>query len=468
MNPILQTDSYKITHWRQYPPGTQHVFSFFESRGGQFDEVVFFGLQYLLKRHLVGEIVTEKHIEEAREVLAQHLGDPSLFNEAGWRRVVDLHGGRLPLEIRAVPEGTAVGVQNVLMTVQNTDPELPWLTNYVETTLVRAWYPTTVCTFGRQNRRVLLDALEETGDPSLVDFKLHDFGYRGVSSEETAAVGGMAHLVHFSGTDTLAGIMCARQYYGADMPAFSIPAAEHSTITAWGKDREGDAYENMLDQFPHGLVAVVSDSYDVFRACRDVWGGRLRDKVLGRDGTLVVRPDSGNPPAIVVEVLHILGEKFGLTTNQKGYKVLNPHVRVIQGDGIDHEMMKEVLWFMKESGWSADNVAFGSGGGMLQKLNRDTQRFAFKCCAVQIDDVWHDVKKDPVTDHGKDSKGGRLKLVKEHGWYEDFYRTVREEDSHLPNELVPVFRDGELLVDHAFDSIRARARHTCDAAEESR
>lgn len=452
-NIILLTDSYKPSHWKQYPGETSNVYAFFESRGGEFPEIVFFGLQYLLKRYLAGRVVTDEGIAEAAELLGAHIGTKSVFNEAGWRRILERHDGRLPIRIKAVPEGMIVPNSNVLMTVESTDPELFWLPNYLDPLLTQLWYPSTVATQSRAMKDIILAFLEETGDPGSIDFKLHDFGFRGSTSPESAGWGGAAHLVNFMGTDNIPALRLVRDHYGERMAGFSIPAAEHSTITSWGKENEVKAFGNMLEQFPEGLVAVVSDSYDIFHACRELWGKELREKVLGRNGTLVVRPDSGNPPDIVVRVLDILGEAFGTETNGKGYKVLDPHVRVIQGDGIDLRMLPEILSHMRKHGWSADNVAFGSGGGLLQKLNRDTNRFAFKCSAAEIGGVWKDdIMKDPVTDPGKRSKAGRMKLIRENG----ILRTVGE---NAPGEdlLVTVFENGHLLQDWSFAEIRALA-----------
>ena len=451
-NLILKTDSYKVSHWRQYPKGTSSVLSFLESRGGQFPESVFFGLQYLIKRHLLGAVVTAEDIAEAREVFASHFGDPTLFNEAGWQYILDKYQGRLPVRIRAVPEGTILPVHNVMMTVENTDSKVPWLTNYLETILCQIWYPITVATQSRSMRDLIVRALQETGDPALIDFKLHDFGYRGSTSDESSGIGGAAHLINFKGTDTMSAVNLLRKYYHEPMAGFSIPAAEHSTITSWGRSHEVDAFDNMLTSFPTGLVAVVSDSYNVFEACSDLWGIKLRDKVLNRDGVLVVRPDSGYPPEIVVKVLDILGSRFGYTYNPKGYKVLHPKVRVIQGDGITHPMLGTILEAMKAEHWSADNLAFGSGGGLLQKVDRDTMKFAFKASAVKIGGLWDDVYKDPITDPGKKSKAGRLKLVLDNG----IYKTIRVEENNLPDELVTVFENGELLVDQTFSEVRDR------------
>ncbi len=453
-NILLLTDSYKVSHYRQYPPQTERVYSYFESRGGAYAEIVFFGLQYLLKRYLQGAVVTAARIDEAEALFARHFGDPNLFHRRGWEHILHQNAGRLPVSIRAVPEGTVVPFGNVLLTIENTDPACWWLTNYLETLLVQSWYPTTVATRTRAMKRTLLDALYKTGDPAGADFKLHDFGFRGVSSVETAALGGAAHLVHFQGTDNLAGLVLAREIYAADMPGFSIPAAEHSTLTCWGRAHEVDALRNMLRQFPTGIVAVVSDSYDLDHACREIWGRQLRHEVLYRDGVLVVRPDSGDPPTIVVRVLEMLGTAFGFTHNSKGYKLLDSHVRLIQGDGIDAAMLAAVLNATGQAGWSADNIAFGSGGGLLQQVNRDACQFAFKCSAAVVAGQERDVFKAPATDLRKSSKPGRLKLIVRQG----ALATVRAQDHpDAADQLQEVFRDGELLAETTFDAVRARA-----------
>lgn len=446
------TDSYKVSHYKQYPPGSQTVYSYFESRSGStFPETVFFGLQYFLQRYLAGSVVTQAKIDAADALFARHFGSP-VFNRRGWEHILRRHEGRLPVEIKAAPEGTVVPESNVLMTIENTDPEVYWLTNWLETLLVQVWYPSTVATQSRAMKRVILDALSRTGDPSLIAFKLHDFGFRGVTCPEQAALGGAAHLVNFQGTDTVAGLLLARQIYHCEMAGFSIPAAEHSTITSWGEEHEVDAMRNMLVQYPTGLVACVSDSFDIFRACREYWGRQLKAEVLAREGTLVVRPDSGDPPTVVVKVLELLGEAFGTTTNAKGYRVLHPKVRVIQGDGIDFEMLGRILAAMETARWSADNIAFGSGGGLLQKLNRDTQRFAFKCSSIVVNGEERDVFKRPITGRDKLSKAGRLKLIERDGRQLTVAARDRGEDL-----LQPVFRNGKILQRWSLAEIRQRA-----------
>ncbi|MCY2965155.1 MAG: nicotinate phosphoribosyltransferase [Planctomycetota bacterium] len=449
------TDSYKVSHFKQYPPGTRRVYSYFESRSGSVhSQTTFFGLQYWLKQYLAGSVVTQAKIDDADELFKLHFGG-DVFNRAGWEYILRTHGGRLPLEIKAAPEGTVVNESNVLMTVENTDDRVYWLTNYLETLLVQVWYPSTVATQSRAMKQVLLRYLARTGDESLVGFKLHDFGFRGVTCPEQAAIGGAAHLVNFLGTDNVAALLLAKRFYGEAIAGFSIPAAEHSTITSWGRAGEVDACRNMLTQYPTGLVATVSDSYDIFHCCAEIWGGVLKEAVLARDGVLVVRPDSGDPPTVVVKVLDILGEKFGFTTNAKGYRVLHPKVRVIQGDGVDFPMLERILNAVALAGWSADNIAFGSGGGLLQKLNRDTQRFAFKCSSVTVDNEERDVFKQPVTDQGKKSKAGRLKLVWDDSPAGSRLATVPVSDPRS-DTLQVVFRDGELLVDQGFSEIRQR------------
>lgn len=453
-NLVLQTDSYKFTHWKQYPPGTQYVYSYLESRGGMFDQTLFFGLQYYLLEYLAGSVVNEEDVLEARSFVDQHIG-PGIFNLEGWMHVVRRHAGRLPVVIKAVREGTLVDVRNVLVTIENTDPVCFWLPNYLETLLLKVWYPITVATLSHAIREAVLHALERSGDPALIDFKLHDFGYRGVSSEETAGIGAGAHLINFKGTDTVAGVRFLQRYYGsAEMEGFSIPAAEHSTITAWGRENEGAAYENMLAQFPTGMVAVVSDSYNVYEACDKLWGELLHDKVLQRAGTLVIRPDSGNPREVVLKVLEILGRKFGYETNGKGYRVLNDRVRIIQGDGVNYWTIQDTLTAMIRAGWSADNIAFGMGGALLQQLNRDTQKFAFKCSSIVVNGEDREVFKDPVEGHDKASKRGRLALYQTRGkWY-----TGRTGNGDAPGDVLePVFKDGEVLLQFNVKDVREKA-----------
>lgn len=453
-NMILNTDSYKTSHYAQYPAGTEYVSSYIESRGGVYPATVFFGLQAFIKEYLSRPISAED-VEEAEAVCTAH-GVP--FNREGWDYILQTYDGYLPVEIEAVPEGAVVPTGNVLVQVINTDPTCAWLTSYVETALLRAvWYPTTVATVSRNCREIIERYMTETADGSDgMPFKLHDFGARGASSLESAAVGSAAHLVNFMGTDTLAGIMAARRYYGADMAGFSIPAAEHSTITSWGRDGECDAYANMIRQFggEGRLVAVVSDSYDIWNAIDNLWGAELKADVEQMGGTLVVRPDSGDPVVVVPEAIDRLMARFGYTVNSKGYRELPGCIRLIQGDGVCAASIEAILRAMKARGQSAENVAFGMGGELLQKINRDTQKFAMKASAIKVNGEWRDVYKDPVTDPGKRSKRGRQALIRD----SQGYRTVRADQlDGRQNELVTVFRNGEMITEWSFDTIRDRA-----------
>lgn len=458
-NPAVMTDSYKAGHYKQYPPGTTQIMSYFEARGDGTEQVVFFGLQCILLKHFVGQVITQEMLDEATKFWAAHFGRDDVFNREGWQYIIDKHGGRLPIAIWAVGEGTPVNTSNVMMKVWNTDPKCYWLTNWLETILVQAWYPTTIATNSREIKKVIASYLEETGDPAGLPFKLHDFGYRGVSCDEQAGIGGMAHLVNFMGTDTVKGIVYANEYYNSGMCGFSIPASEHSTMTSWGKEHEVDAFRNMLDINPSGLVACVSDSYDIYKACEKYWGEDLKDQIMNRDGTLVVRPDSGDPVEVTLRVFEILWDKFGGETNDKGYRVLDPHIRMIQGDGIDAAMVIEILESFKRNKISADNIAFGSGGGLLQKFDRDTYRFAFKCCQIIVDGESRGVSKAPIAG-SKPSKAGDLVLIEGAGENAGNFGTSTREEANaygLNDAMELVFLNGELMRHDDFDVVRKRA-----------
>lgn len=453
---LLDVDSYKGSHFLQYPPKTEYVSSYIESRGGKFDDHVFFGLQMYLKRYLARPI-TQAEIDYAEALWSDH-GVP--FNRAGWEHILKEHDGYLPLRIQAVKEGTVLPVKNAIVQIINTDPAVPWLTSFMETALLRAvWYPTTVATLSWTVKQIIRKYLYKTCENPEAElaFKLHDFGARGVSSYESAALGGIAHMVNFLGSDTVGALQHARTYYGEDMAAFSIPAAEHSTITSWGRENEIDAFANMIDQFGGAdkLVAVVSDSYDIYKATEQYWGKDLKEKVEAMGGTLVVRPDSGDPTIVPIEIVELLGEAFGFSLNAKGYKVLAPCVRVIQGDGVNPVSIETILERLEDKGWSAENIAFGMGGALLQRdVHRDTMKWAMKANATKRadDPVWYDVFKDPITDKGKISKRGIQSLIKT----DDEFLSVRRDQLNESDEdlLETVWENGKLLRDQSFAEIR--------------
>lgn len=450
---IIDSDSYKTSHWVQYPPNTTEMFSYFESRGSDnktFTHSVFFGLQYYLKEYL-SKPITIDQVNEAQEFCNAH-GVP--FNYDGWKYIVEKHDGYLPVRIKAVPEGSVIPLHNILLSVESTDPEVFWVVSYIETLLVRLWYPITVATQSYFIKQDIQKFAEMTCDPdySGVNFQLHDFGGRGVTCREQAMIGGAAHLVNFRGSDTMAGIWMANKYYNCYMSGFSIPASEHSTITMWGKDRETDAYRNMLEKYKDSYIfACVSDSYDIYNAVENIWGGELRDQVLARDGFVVVRPDSGDPIQVVSKIIDVMAERFGYTVNSKGYKVLN-HVRIIQGDGVDANLIKGLLTVITKKGYSSENLNFGSGGALLQKMNRDTLKFAFKCSYAKVDGKDVEVFKTPITDPGKNSKTGKLDL------YGEFGKVATTEGPASTSLMETVFENGKILKEYTFDEIRDNSK----------
>lgn len=460
-NLILATDSYKHSHFLQYPPGAQHISSYIEARRGSDKDqfCLFFGLQAFLMEYLMNPI-TQEDIEEADDLLTAH-GLP--FNRADWELILRDHAGYLPLKIQALPEGSLVKRGTPLIQIHNTDPRFPWLTSFVETALLRAiWYPTSVATISFITKAIIYDGLRRTSeDPDgQIPFKLHDFGARGVSSSESAMLGGMAHLVNFKGTDTLEAIQGAIYYYSSTaMPGFSIPASEHSTMTSWGQGREREAYENMIDRFEGGLFSIVSDSYDLFNAVDTIFGEEIKDKIEAINGTLIVRPDSGDPVETPVAVIKKLWDKFGGTVNSKGFRVLNPKVRVIQGDGMNARSVAALVARMTMEGFSIDNIAFGMGGGLLQGHMRDDLRFAMKANAIAfVGETWTDVQKNPATDPSKASKAGRLAVIMNAAGE---LETIREDalPSDGRNELQVVWHNGELVREHGWEEITDRA-HT--------
>jgi len=453
---MVMTDAYKQTHWMQYPAGTKKIYSYLESRGGTFDNTVFFGLHMILKQYFVGKVIDSYMLEETLDFCTKVFGDETYFNYDGWAYICDELEGRLPLMIKAVPEGTVVPNRNVLMTVENTDEKTPWLTNFFEPLLLHTWYPITVATLSREIRKMLSRYTSVAGE-EVSPFHLNDFGFRGTASVTDAGRGGSAHLLSFQGTDNLVGIQYAMKYYGAQVCGFSVMAAEHSTVTAYGRDNEIKAYENILDRTPEDkTVSIVCDSYDAVNAVDNIFGRILKEKILARSGKTVIRPDSGDPVVMAETTLELLWKHFGGHINEKGYKVLDPHVGVIYGDYIDYNMIQKILdQVVVKSKFAPSNIIFGMGGALLQKVNRDTQGMSFKCSAAYVDGEWRDVYKQPKTDPFKNSKRGRLRLGKVcggNGCYETFPL-----GSGTHDELVTVFKDGELLVDYKFEDIRRRA-----------
>ncbi|HVI46309.1 MAG TPA: nicotinate phosphoribosyltransferase [Chitinophaga sp.] len=462
-NLILLADAYKYSHHKLYIPGTQLIYSYLESRGGKFNETVFYGLQYFIKEYLEGVVITKEKLDEAETTLLEVFGRNDVFDRSRFEYIINKYGGKLPIRIKAVAEGTVVPVRNVLMTIENTDPECFWLTNFLETLLMQVWYPCTVASVSREIKKVVKQYYDETASEAAfagIDFVLNDFGFRGASSVESAGIGGSAHLISFAGSDTIPGSVFAKRYYqAATAPGLSIPATEHSICTLLGEEGELDIFRHVLNTFPTGTIACVSDSYNIFRACKEYWGDALKEQILSRNGTLVIRPDSGDPVQTLLAIFNILMETFGYTVNEKGYKVLPPQVRVIQGDGISYSSIPPIFAALKEAGISAENLVLGMGGALLQRVNRDTQEFALKCSYAEVNGQGINVQKMPVEmdKNGelrtsfKKSKAGKLKLVKENG---EFKTLAVNDAPELPDLLTTVFENGIVTQSHTFEEVR--------------
>jgi len=464
-NPILATDSYKLSHAFSYPSNVAGMFSYIEARTNGRDTIIPFGLQMFIEKCLT-ERVTMEHIDEAEAFAALH-GEP--FNRSGWEKVVTVYNGYLPVLIRAVPEGTPVRSGNALVTIECTDPDLFWLSSYLETALQRGfWYPTTIASMDYDIKREIKRFYEISGaDMGLLPFALHDFGGRGVTSAEQAEIGGAAHLVNFMGSDTIEGVRAANFYYkpSSGMAAFSVPATEHSvqcsfslSDTKGGGDMQYLRHQIKNLAKPGGIVSIVIDGYDVYRAA-ELLCTELKDEIIASQAKVVFRPDSGDMIEVVPRILRLQEMAFGYDLTSKGYKKIR-NVGIIQGDGVDHMSIKTLLGNILAMGYSADNVIFGSGGALLQKVNRDTYKFAQKASAVLVDGKWVGIAKNPVTDPGKVSKKGRLTLAKNLMTGQLETVTIGEDGSPLSDDyqdqMLVVYDHGKVLNQTTLDEVRAR------------
>ena len=460
-NICLLTDSYKITHHYFYPKGTKMIYSYLESRvGAEFNKTIFYGLQYIIKKYLEGKSVTQEKIDEADNLMRTHLGE-GIFNREGWQYILDEFDGMLPIEIRAVPEGTPVDVGNVLMTVENTDDKCYWLVNYLESLLLQVWYPSTIATLSAEVRKLANFYLDVTGsDKSNLDFMLHDFGYRGATSTESSMLCGSAHLLSFSGTDTIPALTIPENYYNdSEVYGFSVQATEHSVMTSLGQDGEIEQALNVIENAKNGILSMVIDSYDYRNFLRQAStdGSELNDaivKFLSIDGNKIVfRPDSGEPVSTTIDCLNILEKGFGSYNTESGYKVFDANIGLLWGDGLNYHKIRDILFAMKSNGWAAENIIFGMGGGLHSSVNRDTQRNAFKCSAQLRDGQWFDIFKNPL-DSSKKSKTGRFKLIEDDG----SFKTISIDDEG-DDILRTVFKDGKLLVDEKYCDVKLRAQN---------
>lgn len=455
-NVVDDADSYKFTHHLQYPKNTEMVSSYLESRldsAGSY--TLFYGIQMLLMEHFVGEVVTAEKIDEAETNCIEEFGTPAYFNRVGWEYILNEHKGKLPIEIRAVPEGSIIPSRNILMGVENTDENCAWLPNFLETMLLHVWSPTTVAT-NSHKLRSLIDSYAITSGTRVTPYHVHDFAFRGMSSWQSAGYAGSAHLINFLGSDTRIGRRYAKYFYNANGEGLSssIYAAEHSTVTMYGKDHELDAYRAIIAAAPPNIpIAIVSDSYNHWNAIENYFCDELKPMILARGSKVVARPDSGNPVEVADRTIDMLQKGYGKTTNELGYSTVNPQIGMIYGDRISYEMIKLMLdRIVTRKKNTTDNLVFGIGGNLGQNINRDTFKFAFKACAGKIGGEWRDVKKTVSTDEWKASKAGRMKLIIDENGN---YKTIPLDDEGN-DVLKTVFKNGKLTKKTTFAEIRKR------------
>ncbi|GAP00135.1 nicotinate phosphoribosyltransferase [Fructobacillus ficulneus] len=455
VNLILATDAYKMTHHLQYPENIDKLYSYGEARiGGKYPTVSWFGLQMILHDYFQTPI-TDAMIDEAEEVSEQAFGTKSYFNRTVWEKVRDL--GYFPIKIKALPEGMEVPTGTALFTLESTEPWFATSLNALESLLMHVWYPTTIATNSMYIKTRLQPLVEKTGSEAGIPLMVNDFGFRGATGVEAGQQGGAAHLLHFRGSDNMLSSNYFNHVYGVPGRALSIWATEHSVATAYGPGQgEFDYVNAQLDRTPDdALLAMVIDSYDTFNFVRHVIGSeQLSERIKSREGRVVLRPDSGDPITMDLAVLNMLGEIFGTTANDKGYKVLNHNVGVIQGDGMNADTIIALYKAIIKEGWSTDNLVVGSGGGLLQEgFTRDTERFAIKAAYAHTTDGQNlIIQKKPKTDPSKASRpglqkvivdaAGQIKTVGQDEPGEDLLRTVYE-NGQLN------FEDGQTIVDRA-------------------
>lgn len=458
-NPILAVDSYKMSHAFAYPKSVTGMHSYIEARTNGHDTIIPFGLQMFINKYLT-QPINEYNIWEAEKFAKEH-GEP--FSPDKWKYILDTYSGFMPVRITASPEGMPVRSGNVIVTIECNDPEVFWTSSYLETAIQRAvWYPTTIATLGYDIKKVIAHFYRISGaDMDMVPFALHDFGARGVTSHEQAEIGGAAHLVNFMGSDNVEGVRAANYYYKEEMSGFSVPATEHSVECSFGEsnEQEEEYLSHVLDTFakPDSIVSIVLDGYDVFRAAETLCS-KFKEKIISSKAKIVFRPDSGDMMTVVPRILRMQEAAFGAVTNSKGYKKIN-NVGLLQGDGIDHMNIKSLLGKILVLGYSADNIIFGSGGALLQKVNRDTFKFAQKVSAVYKDNKWVSTAKNPVTDPGKKSKGGRVTLVR--SLLTGEHSTINIDlpiNGEFHNEMRVVYQNGNLFNKSTLKEVRARCK----------
>lgn len=425
------TDAYKASHFLQLPKGAEESRFYIAPRRSFRQETsryLVFGIRYFIERYLITPI-TEKDIEESKKIWNYFNigGESYTFPEEGFKKIIKEYKGFLPISITGVKEGQVLDQYNIpIFIISIADPDLVWLPGFIETALQRSiWYPSTVATISYIVKQKIKNAYHISVDTQNYDSlitKLHDFGARGATSGESAAIGGLAHLLNFIGTDTMEAVYLGYKLYNTPIPelAQSIPASEHSTVTSWGNKHEGEK-ESLLNMIETAkrcndkIFSFVSDSYNFYHTIDHIWGDPSIIKTL-QDAQLtpVVRPDSGDPVEVVLYALNSLAKSWGYTINSKGFKVLNT-IRIIQGDGMSIDRIQRLIDAVLENKYSIENLTFGMGGGLLQKLNRDTMSWSMKMYKIKINGKWQEVLKNPITQQNKTSYDSK-NLVDDKDW----------------------------------------------------
>ncbi len=482
MNPLLLTDGYKLDHRRQYPAGTSLVYSNWtprKSRIAGVEEIVLFGLQYFIKKYILEDFEQyffrqpkSKIIAEYSRTVNHYLGE----NQVGTQHIADLHDlGYIPIVIKALPEGASVPVRVPMFTIYNTLPEFFWLTNYFETLLSAIiWLPCTSATIAKQYRKVLDRYAQATSSvPEFVDWQGHDFSMRGMAGMEAAVCSGAAHLLSFTGTDTIPAIDFLEKYYRADSAVAliggSVAATEHSVMSMGTLADELGTFKRLITEiYPKGIVSIVSDTWDLWKVLTQ-YSPQLKTHIINRAGKVVIRPDSGDPVKIIcgdadstseIErkgVIELLWDTFGGSTNSKGYKELIPQIGAIYGDSITIERAINICEGLKQKGFASTNVVLGIGSYTYQYNTRDTFGFAMKATYGEVEGEGRAIFKNPVTDDGtKKSAKGLVKVEQKDGIYQVKDEVSWEEEK--TGDLKEIFRDGKLLVDWSLDEVRKRIR----------
>ena len=490
MNPILLTDGYKVDHRRQYPEGTTLVYSNWtprKSRVAGVEEVVFFGLQYFIKRYIL-ESFERDFFQQPKERIAQqytrrinnYLGP----NQVGIEHIGALHDlGYIPMVFKALPEGVSVPIRVPMFTMYNTLPEFFWLTNYFETLLSAVvWLPCNSATIARQYRKILEHYAQETSTvPEFVDWQAHDFSMRGMGGIDAAMSSAAGHLLSFTGTDTIPAIDFLESWYNAnsdtELVGGTVPATEHSVMCMGTNEGEFETFQRLICEiYPAGIVSIVSDTWDLWKVLTD-YLPRLKAEIASRNGKVVIRPDSGDPVDILCGnpdgrseqerkgVVELLWEVFGGQVNHKGYKELAPCIGTIYGDSITLDRARQICERLQKKGFASTNVVLGVGSFTYQYNTRDTFGFAMKATYGEVEGEGRAIFKDPITDDGtKKSAKGLMKITLENGHYVLTDNVGWEEERQ--GELREVFRDGQLLIDQSLAEIRARVRASLRAEKE--